>query len=211
MSKDDHATEIERLKTENETLRQRTTELSKRLNEVEMILDAMPIMLWYKDRQNRNVRVNKAAAALEGLPQSEVEGKSAYDLYPKEQADAFYKDDLEVINSGKPKPNILEKHTSPATGEEMWLQTGKTPLRDADDTIVGVLAFAVDVTAQKQAEEVVRQAHKTVEQQNQRLARVHEFFRSTLDQMIETIERGTTHNELLGYLKNARHEFERLD
>ena len=124
------------------------------------IFDSTPIMFWLKDTQNRTLRINKAAAALEGVNPADVEGKSAYDLYPREQAEAFYQDDLEVIRSGKPKIGIVEQHTSVGTGDMMWVETGKTPVRNEQGEIIGVLAFAVNITDRKRAESRLQESEE---------------------------------------------------
>ena len=192
---------------ENKTSEQ----LQREIDEYRILFDSTPIMFWYKDKKNVHIRVNKAAAALEGISPDAIEGKSAYDLYPREQADAFHKDDMDVIISGKPKLSIVEKHTRPATGEVMWLQTGKVPYRNKNGEIIGVVAFAVDITEQKNAEEAVRQAHKELEQRSRQMARANEFFRSTLEQLTEAVQRGVTDQALLDHLNIARREFERYD
>jgi PAS domain S-box-containing protein len=178
--------------------------LRSQLEEFQILFDSIPIMLWYKDQENRTVRVNRAAASLEGLPASELEGKSSYDLYPKEQADAFYNDDMEVVNSGKAKLDIIEKHTSPSTGELKWMHTGKVPYRTREGEIKGVIAFATDITRQKEAEEAL-------EKKNQQMTRAQVFFRSTREQLTEAIQRNASQDELLSYLNDARIQFERLD
>lgn len=186
-------------------------ELKRQLEQYQTIFDSTPIMFWYKDTKNVHIHVNKAAAALEGLPVTSIVGKSAYDLYPEAQAKAFHEDDLEVVRSGKPKLNIIDEHTSPATGKTMYLQTGKVPFRNKDDDVIGVVAFAVDITNQKTAEQEVQKAHDKLETQNQTLQRVNEFFLSTLDQMTEAVGRGADKGELLNYLKQAREQFERME
>ncbi len=133
----------------------------------QIIFDSTPIMFWLKDAQNRTLRINKAAAELEGVNPADVEGKSAYDLYPHEQAEAFYQDDLEVIQSGKPKLGIVEQHTAVGTNELMWLETGKTPVRNDDGEIVGVLAFAVDITERKRLEQKIQESLDRRERQVQ--------------------------------------------
>ena len=50
-----------------------------------------------------------------------------------------------------------------------------------------------------------------LEAQNRRLERVHEFFRSTLDQMDDTMSRGGDLAEMQAYLKQARQQFDRLE
>ncbi len=136
----------------------RRIELTLRESEAryQTIFDSTPIMFWLKDAHNRTLRINRAAAELEGVQPAEVEGKSAYDLYPREQAEAFYQDDLEVIRSNKSKLGIVEQHTSVGTGELMWVETGKTPVHNDQGEVIGVLAFAIDVTERKRLEEQIQ-------------------------------------------------------
>lgn len=116
------------------------------------VFNSSPVMFWVKDTNNRTLQINQAAADFEGVDPKVVAGKSCYDLYPSEQAEAFYQDDLEVINSGKPKLGIVEKHTTVGTGEVTWVETGKVPTRNPEGKITGVMAFAIDITRSKQLE-----------------------------------------------------------
>jgi PAS domain S-box-containing protein len=120
------------------------------------VFDATPIMFWLKDTQNRTLRINQAAARFEGVNPAEVEGKSAYDLYPYAQAKAFHDDDLEVIRTNRPKLGIVEQHTVPSTGELMVVETGKTPVHNAQGEATGVLAFAIDVSQRQRIEAALR-------------------------------------------------------
>ena len=103
-------------------------------------------MIWHKDAQNNVLHINRSAAILEHVDPESVRGCSVYDLYPREQADAFFRDDLEVINSGVPKLNILEPHTTIGSKELRWLEVSKLPVFDPEKKVVGVIAHAVDVT-----------------------------------------------------------------
>jgi len=48
-----------------------------------------------------------------GLSKEQLEGKSLFDLYPKERQKITGKDDEEVMISGKPKRNIVEPYWKP--------------------------------------------------------------------------------------------------
>ena len=37
-----------------------------------------------------------------------MEGVSSFDIYPRDQAQAYWDDDLEVVKSKQPKINIIE-------------------------------------------------------------------------------------------------------
>jgi PAS domain S-box-containing protein len=126
-------------------------------------------MFWLKDTNNRTLRINRAAAEFEGVKPGDVEGKSAYDLYPREQAEAFYQDDLEVIRTNRPKLGIVEQHTSVGTGKLMWVETGKTPVHDDQGETIGVLAFGVDVTERRQAEDLLRRSAEREQQTTRQL------------------------------------------
>ncbi|MEO8607856.1 MAG: PAS domain-containing protein [Chloroflexota bacterium] len=199
------------LQKEVERLKLAEAEARRQVDELNLIFDASPIMFWYKDRGNRHIRVNQAAADLEGLPVNAIQGRSAFEIYPQEQAETYYKADLEVINSGEPKLGIIERHHSPRNNQELWMQVGKVPIHDKNGTVIGVVVFAMDISEQKRAENAAVAAQESVERQNQQFNRVHTFLRSTLYQLGDTIERGADRSELMIYLRNAEKELNRIE
>jgi PAS domain S-box-containing protein len=136
-----------------ETLRLQE-ELRRLYAEQQTIFDSVPAMIWYKDTKNNFVRVNRAVALSVGKPLVEIEGKSAYEVFPDE-AEHYYQDDREVIHSGQPKLGIQEQMAT-ARGEKRWVQTDKIPYRGEGGDITGVLVFSVDITERKRAEEALR-------------------------------------------------------
>jgi len=136
-------------------------ELRRQREEQEIILDAMPAMVWYKDRNNRILRANRAAAEASNRTTSELVGASTYEFYPDE-AEAYHRDDLEVIESGRPKLGIVEQMQT-STGEKRWVQTDKIPYRDDNGEIVGVIVFAIDITDRKLAEDALERARVELE------------------------------------------------
>ena len=128
-------------------------------------------MIWFKDRDNRILRCNRAAAQTLGLRVEDVQGKRAEELYP-EEAEAYLKEDREVIESGRPKLGVIEP-LALFDGTKRWVQTDRIPHRNAAGEIVGVIVFALDVTERKRAEDVLREGEMT---QREFVANVsHEF------------------------------------
>ena len=129
-------------------------ELQKQRAEYEMIFQAVPVELRFKDTNNRFIRVNNAAAEADGYTVAELEGKSCWDLYPEELAARYYANDLEVIRTGIPKRHFVVPHAT-ASGTLRWVEVDKLPCRDRDGTISGVLVVAMDITERKRAEEAL--------------------------------------------------------
>ncbi|NLF37857.1 PAS domain S-box protein [bacterium] len=123
--------------------------------EMQTMFDSVPALIFYKDMENRLVRVNAAFAELMGMPKEQIEGKSLFDLFPRDQAEASWREDQEVIASGSPKENIIQRIPTPS-GEHI-IQTDKLPARDAHGMIVGTISFSIDVTEKKRAEEALRE------------------------------------------------------
>jgi len=122
--------------------------------ELQLILDLAPAMIFFKDTKNNFIRVNSAGARALGMPVDMLEGKNSSDLFP-DFAEKYYRDDLEVINSGKPKLGIIEPMIT-AGGEHLWVQTDKIPLMDEQGTVTGVLLFVVDITERKRMEDALK-------------------------------------------------------
>jgi len=140
--------EIEERKTAQEALR-------RQQQEQQTIFDSVPAMIWYKDCNNRILRVNKAGAEVIGRTAAELEGRRTEEIYPDDAA-KYYADDLEVIRTGTPKMGIIEQHLS-KTGEKLWVRADKLPYIDETGKISGVIALAIDVTDRLRMEDAMRE------------------------------------------------------
>ncbi len=120
------------------------------------ILDSIPQRVFWKDRNLAYLGCNKSFALDMGLGNpAEVAGRSDEDAPWKVHAHLYQADDRSVIETGIPKPDILEPHIA-ANGRRSILKTTKVPLHDKDGRIVGVLGTYEDVTGQREAEARIR-------------------------------------------------------
>ena len=156
--------------------------------ELQIILDSVPAWVFYKNKENRFLRVNTVFCDVMEMSREELEGRSLFDLYPKEQAEAFWEDDKDVMASGKPKRCILEPVDSKRG--TIWVRTDKIPYRDEQGNIVGIIGFAIDVTARKNAEDELRAAYA----EEKRLRQEHE---QLVDQLRSALARMRTLDALL--------------
>ncbi|MFX1275932.1 MAG: PAS domain S-box protein [Promethearchaeota archaeon] len=127
-------------------------------NELEMILDNIPSLVFSKDTENNFIRVNKYFADAQNLRKEDMEGLSCFDIYPKEQAQAYWDDDLEIINSRQPKLNIVELRKSEKG--KRWVNTSKIPYIGEDGNVKGIIGIATDITEIKLAEEKLKEINK---------------------------------------------------
>ena len=159
------------LELTSQELLQRNAELREREREQQIIFDSVPAMIFYKDRENRILRLNLAAAEALGQPRERLQGVSCAEVFPADVAKALHADDLEVIRSESPKLGIIESHPSPA-GRVRWVRTDKVPYRDDKGNVKGVIVLSVDITDRREAEEAVRASEERLKEAYERLKKV---------------------------------------
>ena len=139
-------------------------ELRKVQKEQQILLDNIPALVFYKDTKNRFVQVNKTFADLMGMSKEELEGKSLFDVYSKEQAEAYWIDDKEVISTGKSKINIIEQMGT--RNGTIWVQTDKIPFLNAQGDIIGIIGFVVNITERKAADDKIQKMNEELKELN---------------------------------------------
>ncbi|AFZ02491.1 PAS domain S-box protein [Calothrix sp. PCC 6303] len=119
-------------------------------NHLEALLNNLPHIAWIKDEQSRFIAVNQPFAQVCGSTPEALVGKTDYDIWPAELAQGYRDDDFQVLQSRQRK--VVEERIALADGEMGWLETTKTPFRDADGNLAGTVGIAADITNRKTAE-----------------------------------------------------------
>jgi len=125
------------------------------------ILDTIPDMAWLKDKESRFIAVNDSFAEACGKKPSELVGKTDLDIWPKNLADKYRDDDLEVIQSKKRK--CVEEQLQDAKGRISWIETIKTPVLNASGEVIGTTGIARDISERRRYEERLREARAELE------------------------------------------------
>lgn len=123
---------------------------------LQLVLDSIPVRVFWKDREGRYLGCNQtfAADACRASP-GEIVGLNDFDISPPEQAQRFRADDFAVMDSGRERLNFEESFRK-ADGTVIWLRTSKLPLRDAGGDVIGVLGVYEDITNRKEVELALR-------------------------------------------------------
>ena len=131
--------------------RQREEELRRVTNLLDSIIETVPAMIFMKNATSlRFERFNRAGEDLVGMPREAVLGKSDYDLFPREQAEAFQARDRETLSERK-LVIIPEEPIKTAKGTRM-LYTMKIPIEDGMGAPAYLLGISLDVTDRLRAE-----------------------------------------------------------
>lgn len=126
--------------------------LSMEQAQLKALLTAMPDMVWLKDPEGVYLMCNRAFENFFGSDEKDIAGKTDYDFVPQEVADSFRQNDRLAIDSGGERRNE-EALTFLRGGYEGIFETTKTPMRDVNGALIGVLGISRDISKRKQSEE----------------------------------------------------------
>ena len=125
------------------------------------ILDNTTALVYMRDTQGRYTFVNRQVEKLLHRNKNEIRGKTSYDLFSKEIANAHLENDRKVIESKTPMK--FEELTTLEDGLHTYISV-KFPLLDNAGTIYAVCGISTDITERKRMEEYTQKLSSTIEQ-----------------------------------------------
>ncbi|MEL6494959.1 MAG: PAS domain S-box protein [Cyanobacteria bacterium J06623_7] len=141
--------------------KQAETELINKQNHLEALLNNIPHMAWIKDASSHFIGTNQALADAYGDSIENLVGSNDYAYITPEIADLYTADDRSVIASGQSR-TVTEKIIT-HEGETLWIETSKTPFKDANGNIAGTVGIAVDITDYKATQEQLSQSKQLLQ------------------------------------------------
>ena len=128
------------------------------------MLDALPDLVFAKDRQGRFIAANAATVRIMGAgAAADIIGRHDREFYPPEIAAGFAADEETFF--AHPETTIVEQPARRLDGTSGWLCSLKAPLQDKSGRIIGYVGHGRDVTDEKRDREALAEARLSLERQ----------------------------------------------
>lgn len=118
---------------------------------LEQIIDTTPILINATDRNGKFLFMNSYQSAMFGVEPELLVGRPISEMLDPPLAERELRRNALILESGQSIPNYEEVFDS--DGIELTFHCNKSPLRNKEGQIIGVLTSALDITARKFAEE----------------------------------------------------------
>lgn len=141
---------------------ERTRELRESDERFRIFMDNSPAIAWIKDEEGGLVYASQVFEKHFGLTATDWQGKTDFDLWPKEIAESFRQNDRAVLADGRPM-HTEEKTEVLATGQESYWFTYKFPLTDRAGQRY-VAGIAVDISERRRIENELRRYQSHLEE-----------------------------------------------
>ncbi|WP_437277241.1 AAA family ATPase [Sorangium sp. So ce375] len=126
---------------------------------LQSIVDNSTAVISLKNLEGRYLMINRRYAELFHVSEQAIVGRTDYDVFPRERADAYRAVDQEVVATGTALQ--VEEEASQDDGLHTYISL-KYPLCNAAGQPYAICGISTDITERKQAE-AERQARKTAE------------------------------------------------
>lgn len=113
------------------------------------IIKALPGSVYWKDKEGKYLGCNDTMLEMVGM--QSVVGKTDFDMPWVESAQTIRNNDLRVMTLNTSLD--LEETATLANGQQVIVLTKKTPLRDDQGNVVGIIGVSLNITHRKQREE----------------------------------------------------------
>jgi PAS domain S-box-containing protein len=163
------------------------TKIKQAEHQLQTLMDNIPDKIFFKDRNSRFIKVNKATAKTFDMEEpADAVGKNDFDFFPPGLAEMTHADDRKIVETGRP---IIGKEDFETwtTGEKKWVSVTKLPFRDVYGNIIGTFGISRDINRLKIAEEQLQKSNerleKTVQKRTAELRKANEGMKTRIQQL----------------------------
>jgi PAS domain S-box-containing protein len=149
------------LQTELNERRRTEKELLKEKSLLNSMINSIPDLIFYKDKDNRYLGCNEAFAKFSGI-NYDIKGKSDYEIFVFDRAQQYHDLDKKLISENK--EYRFESWEQDVSGNKFLLDTLKVPFTDEDGLPLGIVGICHDITDRYKNEIALTQAKEKAEE-----------------------------------------------
>jgi sigma-B regulation protein RsbU (phosphoserine phosphatase) len=135
------------------------SQIEEERHRLRMLIDNVPLQIYFKDTNSRFVLVNRQMAEWNGMERpEEIVGKHDRDLFAAAHWKEAFEDEQQILRTGRAITGKIEHEVREDGRGDTWVVTSKFPWIDRNGTVRGTFGVSSDVTelvqAQRQAAEL---------------------------------------------------------
>ncbi len=174
---------IEEMQSVQEELQRQKEELSKEKALMDALLGNAGESIYFKDEKSRFIKASDSMATMFKVKSVEkMYGKTDFDFFTEEHARPAFEDEMNIIRTGKPILNKIEKETH-ADGRITWVSTSKMPLRNNAGKIIGTFGISKDITDLRKMEMEIKETNEALQAQEEELRQNLEEMQTVQDEL----------------------------
>ena len=132
--------------------------LKEKTSFLNILLESIPVPIFYKDTEGRYIGFNNAFHKFFGKDQKYLVGKTVFDIAPRELAEVYHAKDLELLQN--PGVQIYETEMKDIQGHLHNVVYHKATFTDASGKVSGLIGAIMNITDRKILEDQLRQSQK---------------------------------------------------
>ena len=175
--------------------------LQEQLHFLQVLLDAIPTPVFYKDGDGSYMGCNFALEKCLGLTKQQIVGKTVHEIAPREWAERYASADRELFRDQGTQS--YESSVTYADGIKRHVLFNKATFLKPDGNLGGLVGTVLNITELKRVEKALRESERKLRGLSSQLLTVHEQERRRLSRELHD-ELGQTLNVLkmqIGYMK----------